>query len=60
MRCDPQPGHFNPVITKNGHFGKKSDPSGLKLEYSHIVIAITITNMAIIMDLCFTKKQKVN
>lgn len=28
-RCDPQPGHFNPVRLKKGHLGNKDVSIGL-------------------------------
>ena len=28
-RCNPQPGHCNPVTTLNGHFGAQKEVTGL-------------------------------
>lgn len=42
-RCDPQPGHFSPVMARKGQRGKKPLVAGLKMKYT----ATKISNAAI-------------
>ena len=33
VRCEPHPGHFNPVSSRNGHLGNQTDSAGLYVKY---------------------------
>jgi hypothetical protein len=43
VRCEPHPGHFNPVSARNEHFGKKRCSSGLNLKYIILPIILIST-----------------
>ena len=54
-RCDPHPGHFNPVITQNGHLGKKGYKLGSILKNITSPVANkSVTTVISKYFLCFT------